>query len=268
VPPADLTPYYDSRYSTLSPSALKSRVRSAFAWLSYHFPRAAPIVGAAYHGTHWGTYAALRQLDVGLDARILDVGAGTGRFLETLRRLGFRGRVDGLDPFLAEDVRLEDIDVTVRKQTLSEVEERYDLVTLVHVLEHLPDPATALASIRALLRPGGAVIVSIPVAGNDVWHRSGTNWVQLDPPRHQILFTQAGVRAAAETAGLQVKQVIHDSTALQFWGTARVRQGKPIVPFGRSMIASTYRIPFDTLRALRANRRGVGDQATFILRAR
>lgn len=98
-------------------------------------------------------------------ARLLDVGCASGRLLAHLREHGF-ANVSGLDPSpacAATARRLYDIDV--RTMTLAEVAgsgERFDLVIMVGVLEHLRDLNAAFAHLRALLPPGGLLYVEVP----------------------------------------------------------------------------------------------------------
>ena len=101
----------------------------------------------------------------GPEARILDVGCASGRLLAQLRERGFT-RVSGLDPSpacAAAARRLYDIDV--RTMTLAEVArtgERFDVVIMVGVLEHLRELDASFADLRALLPTGGLLYVEVP----------------------------------------------------------------------------------------------------------
>ena len=63
------------------------------------------------------------------------------------------------------------------------------------------------------------IVIRIPIAGTHAWQTYGVDWVQLDAPRHLFLHTEDGMRSLAAGAGLQVTAVVHDSTAMQFWGS-------------------------------------------------
>jgi 2-polyprenyl-6-hydroxyphenyl methylase / 3-demethylubiquinone-9 3-methyltransferase len=102
------------------------------------------------------------------DAGVLDVGCGGGILSEAMARAG--ARVQGID--LAQAV----LDVAELHALESKIEVRYravaaeqlameqpaafDLVTCMELLEHVPDPAAAMAALAALVKPGGDVIVS------------------------------------------------------------------------------------------------------------
>jgi len=98
-------------------------------------------------------------------ARILDVGCASGRLLANIRERGFP-HVIGLDPSPACAVtaaRLYAIDVrTMTLREIAESGERFDVVIMVGVLEHLRDLDSAFAQLRALLNPAGLLYVEVP----------------------------------------------------------------------------------------------------------
>jgi len=97
-------------------------------------------------------------------ARVLDVGAGAGFFPYVLQSHGVD--VCGIEPN-AGFCRwgCETFGVDVRSGFLQDFDfcaEPFDLITLNHVLEHLPDPGAALAILRAWLKPEGVLVVEVP----------------------------------------------------------------------------------------------------------
>jgi SAM-dependent methyltransferase len=98
-------------------------------------------------------------------ARILDVGCASGRLLANIRERGFP-HVTGLDPSpacAATAARLYAIDVrTMTLREIAESGERFDVVIMVGVLEHLRDLDGAFAQLRALLNPAGLLYVEVP----------------------------------------------------------------------------------------------------------
>jgi 2-polyprenyl-6-hydroxyphenyl methylase/3-demethylubiquinone-9 3-methyltransferase len=98
----------------------------------------------------------------------VDVGCGGGLLAEAMARKG--ANVVGLD--LAEDLlqvaRLHALEAGIEvhyrlesaEQHAREAAGRYDVVTCMEMLEHVPDPAAAVASLAELARPGGHVVVS------------------------------------------------------------------------------------------------------------
>jgi 2-polyprenyl-6-hydroxyphenyl methylase/3-demethylubiquinone-9 3-methyltransferase len=99
---------------------------------------------------------------------VLDVGCGGGLLTEAMARKG--ARVTGLDlaPDLLKVAELHaleaDVQVTYRLESAedhaSKHAARYDIVTCMEMLEHVPDPAQVVAALATLVRPGGHVFVS------------------------------------------------------------------------------------------------------------
>ena len=100
--------------------------------------------------------------------RVLDVGCGGGLLCESLARAG--AEVTGIDlaPGMIEVARLHAAESAVAvdyRETSAEELRRespaaFDVVTCMEMLEHVPDPAAMIATLAALLRPGGALFVS------------------------------------------------------------------------------------------------------------
>lgn len=120
--------------------------------------------------------------------RILDFGAGSGRFCRILRDAGFQ--VDGVE--LAAEPRAE---AKARfgfefRSTLSEMRENYyDWVVAIEVLEHLPDPEHTLVELRSRLKPGAAVFLTTPNASGLQARLNRFAWREAQNPFHLILFT-------------------------------------------------------------------------------
>jgi SAM-dependent methyltransferase len=134
--------------------------------------------------------------------RLLDVGCGNGGFLAQMRELGWE--VEGIDVDRAALEHARATGVSVREATISDLDpgrERYDAITLGHVIEHLHDPPDALRRLRDLLTPGGMLWLATPnveALGHRLFRDS---WFALDPPRHLVLFSPRGLGGALRDAG-------------------------------------------------------------------
>ncbi|MFZ5477945.1 MAG: class I SAM-dependent methyltransferase, partial [Myxococcota bacterium] len=135
---------------------------------------------------------------------LLDYGAGSGAFA---RYMAGRGHtVVGLEPY-SLGAPLEEPGLRLLRAplaTLVEAGDRFDAITLWHVLEHVDRPVALLAELRGLLRPGGAIVISVPNFAS--WQRAvfGARWFHLDPPRHLIHFEPDTLDTCLERAGLRV----------------------------------------------------------------
>ena len=155
--------------------------------------------------------ALLRVAGAGPPARLLDAGAGRGRFVAAARAAGYDAR--GLEPsargvsaaraaFGLELLRAGIEDAAVEPGSL-------DAVTLWHVLEHLDDPGGALARVTDWLRLGGVVLVGVPNAASLQARLGGPVWLHLDVPRHRTHFTAQGLRALLRAHGLEPLRTHH-----------------------------------------------------------
>ena len=132
------------------------------------------------------------------EARILDIGCGTGGNLELLSRYGQAEGVDisaeALDFCRARGLK------NVRQgaaETLPYESESFDLVTGLDVVEHLDDDVAGLREMRRVLRPGGRMLLFVP-AFMFLWG------VQDDVSHHRQRYTLAELKHKLRQADLQI----------------------------------------------------------------
>lgn len=199
---------------------------------------------------------------------ILEVGCGNGSLLVDLEEEGFRN-LTGADPFVEKDITYPG-GVRVLKRSLQEMQGRFDFAMIHHAFEHVPDPLETLREFRRLLGPGRTVLVRVPIASG-AWEEYGTDWVQLDAPRHFFLHTEKSMAVLAGKAGLKVRDVAFDSTEFQFWGSEQYRKGVALRdPSSHAMDPSRSGFTSGQISGFRAraekwNQERRGDQACFFL---
>jgi len=142
--------------------------------------------------------------------RLLDVGCGNGEFLVRMRELGWSVAGHDLDPDAARVVRELGIEVADGPLRSDSFSERFDAVTLHHVIEHVHDPIEVLSACRSLIAPGGSLWIATPNAESLGWRRFGSRWMHLDCPRHLCVFSQKSLDTALERAGFQRRSVQAD----------------------------------------------------------
>jgi SAM-dependent methyltransferase len=205
-----------------------------------------------------------------LHARILDVGCGSGDLLHSMAAAGFRS-LKGIDPFVGKDIDLGR-GLQILAQPFESLQaESFDLIMFHHSLEHMKDQIRTLSWAAGRLAPGGAVLIRMPLAGSDPWRVYGTNWIELDAPRHFYLHTTKSFAMAARKAGLENYHTLFETSRFAYWGSELYRRGMPYY----DPTKGSLRRPgdyftagelkhFDSL-AKAANDRGAGSSAAFYL---
>ncbi|MEI6212155.1 MAG: class I SAM-dependent methyltransferase [bacterium] len=125
-------------------------------------------------------------------ARILDVGCGRGVFLASLQARGYNVAGTQLSQTAAASIR-HHFGFEVFVGDLPDVPwpaGSFDVITVWHVLEHMPDPARALRDMARLLKPDGVLIVEVPNAGGWSVRLFGRHWLHWDAPHHLVHFSR------------------------------------------------------------------------------
>lgn len=268
--PPDLSRYYPADYySYQPPGRLKALIKGA--WLGEPLTASSAVARVLSAVPFFGVAPEwVKRARVGRDADVLDIGCGAGERLLSLRSLGYR-RLTGADPYLPEGTELGN-GIRVLRKGLADIDGRFDLVMMHHSFEHMPDQAETLRGIARLLKPGGTVLLRVPVASSFAYRHYGADWVQLDPPRHLYLHTEKSIERLAAASGFRVTDRFHDSNAFQFWGSEQYRRDIPIRLTGldatrhRGAEFSRAEIRAFGRRAAELNASGDGDQAAFYLK--
>lgn len=229
--PEDISRYYPASYYSYqnTPDLFDGRTKSFFKYLR----RATYFSGKnflqrlflkVYHPPEY--FSWLEKVGVGVDSSILDIGCGIGHLLIRMRKDGYR-YLTGIDPFVPKTICYEN-GVTVWKKALPELEGRFDFIMAHHSLEHMPDQQKVFQEIARLLKPQRYALIRVPVVSGYAWEKYRENWVNLDAPRHYFLHTPQSMRILVEGAGLDLKEIIFDSDALQFWGSEQYQQDIPL----------------------------------------
>ena len=161
--------------------------------------------------------------DKGISKKLLEIGCGKGRFLETAKKHGFL--VYGIEPsprsFAFASSRLGE---SVAHIGLEEIDEastfplKFDYIMLWHVLEHLTDPSKVLYKIKEKLEPDGRVMIAVPNFASFQARLGKANWYHLDPPRHVHHFTPQSLQLLAKATGFEVEKIFFNSFYQNFVG--------------------------------------------------
>jgi 2-polyprenyl-3-methyl-5-hydroxy-6-metoxy-1,4-benzoquinol methylase len=140
---------------------------------------------------------------------ILDIGCGTGEFLHTCSQAGWN--TIGIEPdpgarkFGSEGYKL---DIRDEGSLNSFQEGAYDIITMWHVLEHVPHLNERITQVKRLLKPKGHIIIAVPNCSSKDAAKYGRYWAAWDVPRHLYHFTPNDIRRLIEKHGMKVEQVL------------------------------------------------------------
>lgn len=148
-------------------------------------------------------YRYAPKLVMQTERKLLDVGCGTGDFLQVAQQAGWN--VTGTE--LAKDAvdrASEKVGGHILQGDITDIDlsdGSYNLVTSYHVVEHLLDPIAQLKRCHELLAPGGLLFVETPNIQSLGARLRGKNWSHIIPPEHIIYFSPASLRQALFRAG-------------------------------------------------------------------
>lgn len=147
--------------------------------------------------------------------KLLDVGAGNGEYLNVMRRLGWDVEGTETDPKAAEFARNQ-YQLKIHTGILSELSlpsESFDVITLNHVIEHVPDSESLLRECRRVLKKGGRLVLLTPNSEGLGFRKFGKHWRGLEIPRHIAVFSVSNL-------GVLAKRLQYDVDTLT--STARI----------------------------------------------
>ncbi len=168
----------------------------------YHAATAHGLLSRVRHGLRLRPLAPL--LDG--DGALLDYGCGNGAFLTWAA-----DRLPGRPLFGYEIGPRREVEqlaggaVTIVRgapRDLMDLLPPCRLVTMNHVIEHLPDPLETVSALVERLVVGGAIAGQTPAADSLEHRVFGTRWSGYHAPRHTVVFSRRGLRTLLESAGL------------------------------------------------------------------
>jgi SAM-dependent methyltransferase len=186
---------------TLAPAPAQAHEQGAYGGGA---PRGAALVAPLLRAFDRRRLTFLARAGGRPPGRLLDVGAGRGRFVAQARAAGWEAA--GIEPSLRGVTGARALGVELQQAGIEAAAVpagSLDAATLWHVLEHLDDPGAALARIAGWLRPGGLLVIGVPNLASVQARAGGERWFHLDVPRHRTHFTVDGLHALLRRHGLE-----------------------------------------------------------------
>ena len=139
---------------------------------------------------------------------ILDLGAGTGAFLNTLKNAGWNAL--GLEPDVtARDKASELYGIYLKEshELFSLTTESFDAITLWHVLEHVHQLHDYIKKFEELLKKDGKLFIAVPNYTSEDAKMYGKFWAAYDVPRHLYHFSPKAMESLLNAHGLKLEKI-------------------------------------------------------------
>ncbi len=203
--------------------------------------------GAKTIGTLDSIYLIIRHLTVRWKFRLvrpylrtgalLDYGCGTGSFLEAAKKS--QSRVQGVEPAPAARMKVaSDIPVVATLEELPP--QKFDVITLWHVLEHVYPLRETLRSLKEKLNEHGAIFIAVPNRQSPDAQHYNANWAAYDVPRHLWHFTKQSMATFLRQEGLRVVKILPMKLDAYYVGLLSERNAHPGSPGFVRMLRATW----------------------------
>ena len=137
--------------------------------------------------------------------RVLDYGAGSGKFAAFLSKKNFNTSV--VEPYNKEIKNHSLLNINIYEK-IADIPKSdcYDGITLWHVLEHLPNPEDVLSKIHNILEKKGVLMIALPNINSLDARYYKSYWAALDVPRHIWHYTIKGITSLVESKGFKLEK--------------------------------------------------------------
>lgn len=142
-----------------------------------------------------------------IKGKVLDVGCGTGNFLGICQKAGWD--ISGVET--SQDARalaIQRTSVQIVDDISKLKDNKYDVITLWHVLEHLHDLNESLSQLKEMLANQGTLIIALPNVASYDSRFYKSFWAGYDVPRHLWHFSKNSFQRLAQNHGLNVVKII------------------------------------------------------------
>jgi len=143
---------------------------------------------------------------------LLDIGAGTGDFLLEANK----GKWDstGVEPSDQAKSLAKEKGITLLSDTKNLPSNTFDVITMWHVLEHVPDLSIQIKEVKRLLKKGGYLVVAVPNFKSYDASYYSSFWAGYDVPRHLWHFSKKAIKTLFEKNEIyleKIKPLVFDS---------------------------------------------------------
>lgn len=137
---------------------------------------------------------------------LLDIGAGTGEFLLVAKNNGWN--VTGIEPSPKAKAIAENKGVSFVPNLESIPSHTFDIITMWHVLEHVPDLDHQIMELKRIIKPNGTIIIAVPNFNSYDAKHYGKFWAAFDVPIHFWHFSKKAIQTLFIQHNLQLTEVL------------------------------------------------------------
>nr|WP_315163384.1 class I SAM-dependent methyltransferase [uncultured Flavobacterium sp.] len=137
---------------------------------------------------------------------ILDIGAGTGEFLSVARQDGWK--TIGVEPSDKAKAIAKNKGVSFVEQTSELESHSFDVISMWHVLEHVPDLNQQIKELKRLLKPNGTLIIAVPNFKSFDAKYYGKFWAAYDVPIHFWHFSKTAIKKLFQKEEMQLVKIL------------------------------------------------------------
>ena len=138
--------------------------------------------------------------------KILDIGAGTGDFLAFVKQNGWQ--TIGVEPSQkAKEIALKK-GVDFVNETSELENQSFDVITMWHVLEHVPNLEKQIQELKRLLKPNGTLIVAVPNFKSFDANHYKEFWAAYDVPIHFWHFSKTAIKSLFQKQNMKLEKVL------------------------------------------------------------
>ena len=137
---------------------------------------------------------------------LLDIGAGTGDFLIVAKNNGWNTK--GVEPSeKAKSIAIQK-GVSFAASTTDLESHSFDVITMWHVLEHVPNLENQIRELKRLVKPNGTIIIAVPNFNSYDAKHYGAFWAAYDVPRHLWHFSKTSIKILFEKEDLKLEKIL------------------------------------------------------------
>ncbi|WP_281336788.1 class I SAM-dependent methyltransferase [Flavobacterium eburneipallidum] len=138
--------------------------------------------------------------------KILDIGAGTGDFLSVAKNDGWE--TIGVEPSDRAKTIAKSKGISFVENTAELENHSFDVISMWHVLEHVPDLDKQIKELKRLLKPTGTLIIAVPNFKSFDAKHYGKFWAAFDVPIHFWHFSKTAIQLLFEKEEMKLEKIL------------------------------------------------------------